>query len=59
MIISCQIHLTGLTKASLEVNLIEEEQRNGRLTGVTSWLATGLKIEENQSVKLKNYTGLG
>jgi hypothetical protein len=39
---------TGPTKASLEVKLIEEEQRSGHLRGVTSWLATGLKIEETQ-----------
>jgi|HubBroStandDraft_3_1064219.scaffolds.fasta_scaffold146242_2 hypothetical protein len=35
-------------RAVLEAGLIEEEQKTSQFKGVTSWLATGLKIEEAQ-----------
>jgi hypothetical protein len=34
--------------ADLQAGLIEKEQKTHRSKGVTSWLATGLKIEEAQ-----------
>lgn len=36
------------SRADLQAGLIENEQKTHRSKGVTSWLATGLKIEEAQ-----------
>ena len=41
-------HLTAPSRATLQTKLIKHEQQTGQSKGVTSWLATGLKIEEAQ-----------
>ena len=42
------LSFTAPGQAVLEAGLIEEEQKTSQFKGVTSWLATGLKIEEAQ-----------
>jgi len=40
--------VTAPSRADLQAGLIEDEQKTCRLKGVTSWLATGMKIQEAQ-----------
>jgi len=56
IICKCIDHLSvpGLAiapgRATVQAELIEDEQKSGQSKGMTSWLATGLKIEEAQYV---------
>ena len=44
------LSFTAPGRAILEAGLIEAEQKTSQFKGVTSWLATSLKIEEAQYV---------